>query len=151
MPSVPAPVLPAAPAPASLDVPAAARFSFPAGLYGFAECREFALVGAGRPGLWWLQSADDAALAFLLADPFPFFAGYAPDVPEAELAQLGEGAVPPAEQVAALVVVTLPGGGSPQPTANLRAPVLLDTRAQRGRQVVLPEEARGVAEPIALA
>ncbi len=134
-----------------LDVPAEARFAFPAGLYGFADRREFALVDAGRPGLWWLQAVDDPALVFLLADPFPAFPDYAPDVPEAELAQLGGGEVPPPARVAAYAIVTLPGGGAPSASANLRAPVLLDTGARRGRQVVLAAEARGVAEPFALA
>jgi flagellar assembly factor FliW len=133
-----------------LDVPAESRFAFPAGLYGFPDRREFALVASGRPGLWWLQATDDPALVFLLADPFPAFPDYAPDVPEAELAQLGGGEVPGAERVAAYVIVTLPGGGAPAASANLRAPVLLDTAARRGRQVVLAAEARGVAEPIAL-
>ena len=45
-------------------------------------------------------------------------------------------------------VVTLGEGGSA--TANLRAPVVLDLHARRGRQVVLPAERRGVAEAFRL-
>jgi flagellar assembly factor FliW len=53
--------------------------------------------------------------------------------------------------VALFAVVTLPSaGGGAAASANLRAPLVLDTRAGRGRQVVLPAERRGVCEPIAL-
>ena len=52
------------------------------------------------------------------------------------------------ERVALFAVVTLGEGGAA--TANLRAPVVIDVRARRGRQVVLPAERRGVAEPFAL-
>jgi flagellar assembly factor FliW len=50
--------------------------------------------------------------------------------------------------VALFAVVTLSADGAA--SANLRAPVLVDVRARRARQVVLPAEARGVAEPFAL-
>ena len=46
-----------------LVVPRSELISFPAGLYGFSECRTFALVPTAREGLFWLQSADHSALA----------------------------------------------------------------------------------------
>lgn len=158
MPAVLAAPAPLAPARDAVVVPSAVlgpvevrdadRIAFPAGLYGFPEAHEFALVPAGRPGLCWLQSTVEPALVFLLADPFAAFPGYAPDVPDAELTALGGGLAPAAERVALFAIVTLGDGGAA--TANLRAPVVVDTRARRGRQVVLPAERRGVAEPFAL-
>jgi flagellar assembly factor FliW len=62
--------------------------------------------------------------------------------------QLGEGLAPAPERVAVFVVVTLGAGGGA--TANLRAPLVLDMHARRGRQVVLPAEPRGVCEPLTL-
>jgi flagellar assembly factor FliW len=55
----------------------------------FPDARDFALVPAGRQGLWWLQSTEESSLVLLVADPFRYFPDYAPDVPDAELAQLG--------------------------------------------------------------
>ena len=124
------------------------RFAFPAGLYGFPRMREFALLPAGRPGLCWLQSTVEPGLVFLLADPFAFFPDYAPEVPDADLALLGEGLAPRPEHVAVLAVVTIGQDGAA--TANLRAPLVLDTHARRGRQFVLPAERRGVSEPFTL-
>ena len=153
-----------------LDVPDEARFTFAAGLYGFADRRDFALVPAGRPGLWWLQSAEDPTLVFLLADPFPAFPDYAPDVPDAEAAQLGASLGDasgyasgyasghasghasrhaPMADLAVLVVVTLGRAGAPA-TANLQAPVLLHPGTGQGRQVVVPDASLGVQTPIAI-
>ncbi len=72
-----------------VEVAPEARYHFPAGLYGFADARDFALVPAGPEGLCWLQSLERPSLVLLVADPFRYFADYAPDVPDAELAQLG--------------------------------------------------------------
>ena len=124
------------------------RYAFAEGLYGFPAAHDFALVESGRPGLYWLQSTVEPALAFLLADPFETFADYAPEVPDAELAALGDGLAPAPEHVGVFAVVTLGEGGAA--TANLRAPIVLDVHTRRGRQVVLPGERRGVAEPFRL-
>jgi flagellar assembly factor FliW len=161
MPAAPAAHAPAALAVASdllgpLEVAPEARYHFAAGLYGFTGARDFALVPAGREGLWWLQSVEESGLVLLVADPFRYFADYAPDLPDAELVQLGadapggRGRAPAPGDVALFAVVTLPGAGAATASANLRAPLVLDTRARRGRQVVLPAERRGVCEPITL-
>lgn len=127
-------------------VPAAALFTFPAGLVGFEAYRRFALVPTGHEAIWWLQSVDEPGLAFVAADPFLVAAGYDPDVPDAELAALGPGA---REELLVLAIVTLAAaaGGA---TANLRAPVVLNTGTRRARQVVLPDGRWDVAEPVRL-
>ena len=131
----------------ALTIPRAELFDVPAGLYGFEDCRAFALVSAGREGLWWLQSAERAELVFLLADPFAFFAGHVVDVPPAELVPLGATEETP---LMALVIVTLPARGGEAPTANLRAPVRLDPARHAARQVVLTNERLSMTAPFAL-
>jgi flagellar assembly factor FliW len=131
----------------ALPVRRADLVATPAGLYGFEQCRTWALVAAGRDGTWWLQSAERPELAFLLADPFQFVSGYDVDVAPAELAALDA-----TEETAlvALVIVTLPARGGDPPTANLRAPVLVDPARRLARQIVLPDETLPLAAPIAL-
>lgn len=131
----------------ALEVPEAALYTFPAGLYGFEGCRRFALVPAGREGLFWLQSAEHGGLAFLLADPFHWFPDYVADVPEAELAPLGRAGDAP---IGVLVVVTLPAATGETASVNLRAPLVLDPAARAARQVVLRDERLRVREPLAL-
>jgi flagellar assembly factor FliW len=135
----------------ALVVPASACYTFAGGLYAFEDAHGFALVPVGREGLWWLQSTERPGLVFLVADPFHFWPGYEADVPDAELAAMGEGTIPAAEQLLTLAIVTLPAERGEGASANLCAPLVLDTVAQRGRQVVLPGSAHGVREPLHLA
>lgn len=130
-----------------VEVPAQAAFEFPEGLLGFPDRRRYALVPAGREGLFWLQSAEDAALVFLLADPFRWYPDYEIDVPPAELAPLG---VADAGELAVLAIVTLPGAPGEPASANLRAPLLFGTSSRLARQHVLAGERYGVREALAL-
>lgn len=132
-----------------IAVRAADRVTFPTGLYGFPDAREFALVPAGRDAFCWLQSVTEPSLAFLLTDPFAAFPDYAPDVPDADIAHFGGDLVSAPGRMAVLAVVTLGGPGNA--SANLRAPIVIDTQARCARQIVLPDEPRGVAEPLSLA
>jgi flagellar assembly factor FliW len=125
----------------ALTVPAESVFTFPVGMYGFPECRRFALLPAGREGLFWLQSLEHATLIFLLADPFHFFTGYAVELSSGDRAELQ---VTAAADVAVLCVVTLPRTRDEAPTANLQGPLALNFAAGRGRQLALSESRWGV-------
>jgi flagellar assembly factor FliW len=130
-----------------IAVPAASVYTLaPTGLLGLEQYTRFALVPAGREGVYWLQSVEEPGLAFVLADPFRAAAGYEADLPDAELAPLGEGKE---GDFLVLVVVTLGGTGAPT-TANLRAPVVFNVATQRARQVVLPGDRFGTAEAVEL-
>lgn len=131
----------------SLPVPRRELFALPQGLYGFEACRTFALVAAGRDGMWWLQSADRAELVFLLADPFTFFPGHVVDVPSTELVHLDATDATP---LLALVIVTLPARDGDAPTANLRAPIIVDPARRLARQVVLGDERLSLAARLTL-
>lgn len=120
---------------------------FEQGLLGFPECRRWHLVTAGREGLYWLQSAELAALAFLACDPFTYFSGYSVDVPTTVTHRLEARA--PAD-LAVFAIITLPGPLEPQPTANLQGPVVINARTRRGMQVVLPDSPWGVRHVLAL-
>ena len=129
-----------------IEVPAASLFTLPTGLLAFERYTRFALVAAGRVGVYWLQSTEEPGLAFVLADPFRAAPGYAVDIPDAELAPLGAGGE---ADILVLVVVTLGGRGGPT-TANLRAPVVFNVATPRARQVVLPDDRYGTADAVEL-
>lgn len=131
----------------AIELPMDALYTFGTGLYGFAAARRFALVPAGREGLFWLQSAEDRGLVFLLADPFHWYPDYAADIPDAELTALGHAGERP---VGVLAIVTLPGTPGEPASVNLRAPIVLDPEGRQGRQIVLRDERFGVREPLAL-
>lgn len=131
----------------ALRVAPDAILDFAAGLLGFPECRRFALVPAGREGLFWLQSLDYSALTFLLADPFPYVAGY--DVELGALDRL-ELQARDAADVAVLCIVTLPRTRHEPPTMNLQGPLAVNLRARAGRQLVLGDTQWGVRAPLPL-
>jgi flagellar assembly factor FliW len=131
----------------SITVPEESVYTLPAGLVGFERYTRFALVPSGREGVFWLQSLDEPALAFVLADPFRVAAGYAVELPDADVAAIG---ATRAEDVLLLAVVTLNGTPGGTPTANLRAPLAFNVPSRRGRQVVLPDDRYGTAEPLTL-
>jgi flagellar assembly factor FliW len=130
-----------------LTVGRAELLKFPNGLYGFPECRTWVLVPTKREGLFWLQSADHAPLAFLLVDPFTHFPGYAVDLSPAELARVG---TTEASEIVVLAVVTVGSRDGSPPTANLQGPVVLNMRARHGFQIVLSVEGYGVREPFSI-
>ena len=124
-----------------LVVDPSSLIAFPAGLYGFPECRSFVLVRTARDGVYWLQSADHTALAFLLVDPFTIAPGFAVDLAPSDLADLQ---ADEASSVAVLAIVTLPATRGARPTANLQGPLALNLGAQRAKQIVNPDSEYGV-------
>jgi flagellar assembly factor FliW len=104
---------------------------------GFPERTRFALVRLDDDGvLCALRSVEDPELRFLVVPPHVFFPDYAPVVDDATVAALG---IRSAEDVLTLVVVN-PGDAAGGATANLLAPVLVNTATRHGSQVVLAED-----------
>ncbi len=103
---------------------------------GFPEQRRFALVRLDDAGdLCSLRSLDDPDLRFLVVPPTRFFPDYAPEISDETVAALG---IESAEEVLTLLVVNPGDGGGA--TANLLAPVVVNTRTRHAGQVVLDEE-----------
>lgn len=121
---------------------------FPRGILGFPECRRFLLVGSPRDGFSWLQSVEHSTLTFVLADPFRFVPEYAVDVTPALTRELG--ATSPAD-VAVFTIVTLAPESDAPWTANLQGPLVVNVRARRGVQHVIPDSPFGVRHPLVVA
>lgn len=130
----------------ALTVPEESRVTFPAGLFGMSEYRAFVLLPSGQSSLFWLQSSEHPAVAFLLADPFEAAPGYAVDLSPADERALG---VCGAEDVAILAMVTIRRGGEPS-TINLQGPIAINLRTRTGRQLALADATRGVRVPFVL-
>ena len=111
-----------------------AFLTFPSGLPGFGGERRFVLLPAASSGVFWLQSADEGSVAFLLVDPFTTFPGYTVDLPEV---------APEDDPPMVMAVVTLPRDTDEVCTANLQAPVVLDLGRRTGRQVILADHDYG--------
>lgn len=112
---------------------------------GFPAHRRFALVRLDDDGvLCALRSLDDPELRFLVVPPHAFFPEYAPVIDDATASELG---VTRAEDVLLLSVLTA-GPSLADTTANLLAPVLVNTHTQRACQVVLDDPALSTHTPL---
>jgi flagellar assembly factor FliW len=130
-----------------IDVGEEDFITFPAGLFGFPECRDFVLVPAARDGMYWLQSTDHGTLAFLLADPFRYFDGYVVDLSASDRSELR---VTSPTDVVILAIVTLPRDGDALPTANLQGPLAINLELRRAKQLALAESRFEIRSPIDL-
>ena len=112
---------------------------------GFPGLSRFALVQLDDDGtLCALRSLEDPDLRFLVVPPAKFFADYAPEIDDDTVAALEIEAV---EDVLLLVVINA-GLGLGDTTANLVAPVVVNTSTRRAQQVVLDDQDLSVAVPL---
>ena len=104
---------------------------------GFPDCTRFALVRLDEDGvLCSMKSVENPDLRFLVVPPNVFFPDYAPELDDDTVRSLG---IQRAEDVLVLVVVN-PGDQASTATANLLAPVVVNTVSRQGTQVVLSED-----------
>ena len=101
-----------------------------------ADVRDFDLEPLDHAGhLFALRSTQTDTRLFLL-QPGPYFADYTPAPSADALASLGLDVDP---EAAAFLVVLNPGDDASAATANLVAPILLNTRTRRAVQTVLDD------------
>lgn len=104
---------------------------------GFPDLTHFALVRLDDDGvLCSLKSVEDPELRFLVVPPSVFFPDYEPEIDDTTVSSLG---IERAEDVLVLVVVN-PGEQASSATANLLAPVVVNTVSRQATQVVLSED-----------
>lgn len=118
----------------TLEVDPSKIIEFPRGLPGFEACRRFTLLDppGDDPKYFVLQSLDDAAVAFHIADPARFGFSYEISLSDEDAAEIGLAS--PAD---AVVAVILSKAESAMPvSANLNAPLVINFAARRGLQHV---------------
>lgn len=112
--------------------------AFPSGLLGFPEQQRYVMLDHDTEAPFkWLQSVEEPALAFVIMAPSLFHSGYHIDVPNDALAEIGakEG-----EDLALVVILTIPSDDPSRITANLRGPLVMSHKTKLGKQLVLSED-----------
>lgn len=128
-----------------IDIDASRIIDFPEGVLGFPSSRRYALIDSHDTGTYfWLQSLDDPALAFLSVVPWAFFPDYEPELNPAEQEALG---LESPEDAIVLCLLTVHRDQG-LITANLLGPIIVNTRTQVGRQVVLADSGYPVRAPL---
>lgn len=111
------------------------HFSF--GLPGFEQEKNFVLIPYDENSpFFFLQSIQTKELAFLVLSPFVFFPGYNFELDDAVLEEL---VIASENDVAVYSILTVRGGDIKQMTANLLAPIIINSKNKRAKQVVLDD------------
>lgn len=117
--------------------------TFPDGLLGFGKRTKFCLLQPGDDAcFFWLQSVDDADLAFVVTDPTFFEQDYSvPIRPE----QLDSLEIKKLEDAQVFVIVNKIGD---QLTGNFQGPLLINTLSKVGEQMVLADKRWTTRHPL---
>jgi flagellar assembly factor FliW len=129
-----------------VEVAQEAILSFPDGILGFEDQKEFALyLPEGFRPFGWLLSTRDPDLAFAVCDPEPFltepYGLSLTDLDQAALELLED------DSVRVYVIVGPPDAGA-RLTANLKGPVIVNSRARRAKQLLLYSARLAVRQPL---
>lgn len=112
------------------------------GLLGFEENTRYVVLQHGDGGPFrWLQSIEDANLAFLIVDPAYFVPEYAPLLENSQAQALGL-----TEGTPRLVytIVTIPKGKPEEMTLNLAGPIVINAQTRMACQVIVEDESCSV-------
>lgn len=120
---------------------------FPAGIIGFPELTDFALVHDEERGvgsIHWLQSIQEPAFAMPVMDPLLVMPQYNPEVDDELLKNIGEIVE---SELLVLVTVTVPSDLTKM-TVNLKGPIVINAVERKACQVIVEGEAYAVKYPI---
>lgn len=120
------------------------------GLLGFPHATRFALIQTGEETCFlWLQSVDDAALAFVVCDPAVFLPDYTIDqVPVREETRESLGLEPEEDLAEATQVFAICNRVGDWLTGNLLGPIVVNLANCHARQVVLTEKKWSTRQPL---
>lgn len=103
------------------------------GIIGFKEIKDYVLLNAdeGSPFMW-LQAIEKPDLAFIVIPPTTFRPDYKLEVSKEDLASIN---LKDPNEAAILAIVVIPDEPSKM-TANLQAPVVINSKTWQGRQMI---------------
>lgn len=116
------------------------KLLFEDGIIGFPDMKNFTLImdedTEGESRIYWLQSLDDGTFAVPVVNPFDILDEYNPVVEDEWFRSLGE-----CEEEDLLVFLTLTVPAQiEQMSVNQKAPVIINSRTQKGCQIIVEDE-----------
>lgn len=111
---------------------------FPNGLVAFDDLKKYLLIENEdkRIPFCWLQSLENPDLAFVLINPFLFKKDYSFEFSDENMAEL---AIRGPEDVAVFSITVIPQDIKKM-TANLLAPIIINPRSRKGKQIILQDK-----------
>ncbi len=128
-----------------IDIADEKIIAFHNGIPGFEHCKHFALITSEETEPFhWLQAMEEPDIAIAVINPFRLFPEYSPQVPESALSDIGK---PQDEDIVVLTVAVIPPEVT-RMTTNLVSPILINSRVNAGRQVILEGSDFQIRQPI---
>jgi flagellar assembly factor FliW len=120
--------------------------AFPEGLIGFDKLTKYVLLDDPNDEIFaWLQSCDDADVAFPVLEPELFTSNYAmPSMTKHDLMALQ---LPSMDKARIFTIVTIPDDPT-QMSANMKAPIVINIDMRLARQCVLQDSQLAIRDPI---
>jgi flagellar assembly factor FliW len=129
----------------NLDIPEDKIIIFKEGLPGFPQIRRFAVIELEELAPFqYLQALDDPPIALFIIDPFVVDPTYEFRLTDADMEELNS---KNSTELAVYTVATIPEDPS-KATLNLMAPIVINDRDRRGKQVILHESKYSVKYPL---
>jgi flagellar assembly factor FliW len=128
-----------------IEVPEEKILHFKEGLPGFAQIQRYVLLDlASVKPFVYLQAIGEPPIAFLLVDPRLVEPGYQYRLAPSDLDDVG---VSEASEACVYVVATIPANPE-DATVNLMAPIVVNEKLRRGKQVIMLESPYSVRHPM---
>ena len=109
--------------------------TFSGGIPAFSEETEFVILPYDEESpYYFMQSLKTPELAFILTNPFSFFPDYQIEIDDKSVKELE---IVNQDNVALYTIVTIPNGSLRYMTANLLAPIVLNTENMKAKQVIM--------------
>lgn len=114
-------------------------------LLGFDNLKKFVLVEIEQNSMFnLLQSIEEKAVGLIVVSPFSVRQDYEIELDEATIKELG---IESYEDVAVMNTVTL--NAVPEKiTTNLRAPIIINIKNKKGKQIILNNDKYEIKEPL---
>ena len=116
-----------------IDIAEEDIYSFESGIPGFLEEKQFCLLPLEETPFFVLQSVEKNEVAFIVTNPFDVFPDYEVKLTEEILSSLR---IETEKDVLTFVILTI---REPfiQTTANLQAPIILNSHKKTGKQFIM--------------
>jgi flagellar assembly factor FliW len=120
-----------------VTVPLTRIVDFVSPILGFEGLKQFAILDHDEDSPFkWLQSVEDADLAFVITNPTIFGIAYEFVIPEDAVSLLG---IEKAEDTLVFTLVTIPDNDPVKMTANLLGPLVVNQYTRKAMQVILSD------------
>ena len=122
----------------TLEVASDRVVTFPDGVIGFENYKRYTLVQqSGQAAFSWLQSLDEPKVAFPLMEPGSFRPDYRLRLSESDTNTLR---LDTQTKPQIFAILTIPAGNPRGMTANLLAPLVINSATQIGKQIIVMNE-----------